>query len=100
MAVRRGNPRCNLKGDHRGQHACKRECACCLPLCLLQLGVTSAWKMVYSTVQHVTWLISFLTTAVVVNSEEPVVFVLNGCDEAVVKHLCRDCAFSAGALVC
>ena len=57
--------------------------------------------MVYSTVQHVTWLISFLTEAVAVtNSDDAVVLVFNGCDEAVVKYFCRDCAFSSGALMC
>ena len=67
---------------------------CCLPGRVLQLGDTSACKMVYNTVQHVTSLISFLTAAVVVNSsDETVVLVFNGCDEAVVKYFCRDCAF-------
>ena len=59
-------------------------------MCVLQLGDTSACKMVYNTVQHFTWLISFLMAAVVVkSSDEAVVLVFNGCDEAVVKCFCR-----------
>ena len=66
----------------------------CLPAGVLQLGDGSAWKMVFNRVQHLTWLISVLMAAVAVkSSDEVVVLVFNGCDEAVVKYFCRDCAF-------
>ena len=39
----------------------------CLPAGVLQLGDTSACKMVYNTAQHLTLQISLLTAVVVVN---------------------------------
>ena len=56
----------------------------------------------YNTVQHLTRLISFLTAAVVVkSSDEAVILVFNGCDEAVVKYFCVVTVFvSVRALVC